>query len=116
MTYTKHRLFGLAGKGPTVALILFLLAAICLQVAGAVPAKGPDGGGQGNSPGCHCCHGKVFLKLDKRYDLKQLVFLSTLSFQLVAPPVRRVRRRFKVSRSLASAVFRPAGLRGPPSC
>src|SRR5580658_138875 len=107
MTSLRHRFL-------ESAVAFALLVAIGLQSTGAVPAKEPNGGGQGNIQGCHCCHGKVFLKLDKRYDLKPLVFLSTPSFQLVAPPVRRVRGRFLVLRGLALTLFRPAGLRGPP--
>jgi hypothetical protein len=116
-TYLRHRFLG-----PAVALVM--LVAICVQVTGTVPvqgpngtlsAQGPNGGGRGNIPGCHCCHGKVFLKLDKRYDLKPLVFLSTPSFRLVVPQVRRVRGCFPVLRGSSLAVLRPAGLRGPPT-
>jgi hypothetical protein len=106
-TYLRHRFLN-----PAVALAM--LVAICVQVAGTGSLQGPNGGGRGNIPACHCCHGKVFLKLDKRYDLKSLVILSTPSFRLVVPQVRRVRGCFPVLRGLASAVFRPAGLRGPP--
>lgn len=96
------------------AVAMAMLVVIGLQSAGAVPANEPNGGGRGNIPGCHCCHGKVFLKLDKRYDLKPLVILSTPFFQLVAPPVRRICGGFLVLGGWASTVFRPAGLRGPP--
>jgi hypothetical protein len=106
-TYLKHHFL-------ESAVAMAMLLAIGLQSTGAVPAKGPDGGGRGNIPGCHCCHGKVFLKLDKRYDLKPLVLLSTPFFQLAVPTVRRVCGRFLVVRGWASTVVRPAALRGPP--
>ena len=96
MTYLRHRYL--------VVFAILLLAVICLQ--GAV------GGYRGLTH--KCCHGKVFLKRDRGHQLMPVVFLSTLYFEPVVLPVRRMHRVFYFSHGMAAVISRPALLRGPP--
>lgn len=126
LAYIKHRAsahaggasgagFGLVARCGSGAFALFLLlVVICVQPTGAVAAQRAGGGDRGGIPRCHCCHGKVYLKLDKRYDLKPLVVLFLSFSETAVVPVRQVHCGCAVMRHLRAAVFRPASFRGPP--
>ncbi|HXB94953.1 MAG TPA: hypothetical protein VNU70_07335 [Puia sp.] len=103
MTYLRHPFH--------VTLTIFLMMAICLRGTGVLPAQRPTGGDNK----AHCCTGKFFLQLDKRYDLKPAVFLSTPSFQLVTPPSRKLNRTYQLAPGPVAALVRPAWLRAPPA-
>lgn len=105
MTCQKHRL--------QVALTIFLMVVICLQATGFITVQRPDDAGRGNSRS-HCCHGKVFLKLDRRIDPKPTAYLSTPSSQLIVPPSRRVYHEVFMSPRPVAGKVRPARMRGPP--
>jgi len=117
----------------TVALSKCLLPVICLILltaqltyqpicfcfhspgtGAATIAQQPGGDGPGSLPNAHC-HNKVYLSLDKRYDLKPILFIPAASFHVTAlVPVRQVPAYFFCPR-LAAATVRPSCLRGPPS-
>lgn len=80
MTYLRHRC--------TVAFVLLLLIVICMQSTGALPSQRPVANPAGNIPTCHCCHGKLFVKLDRRFDLKP-VFLQPSRVIGLGGPVTR---------------------------
>ena len=69
---------------------------------------------QENTPNPHC-HPKIYLSLDKRYDLKPLFFIPLPSFRLAALSVEHLTTAYSFSASLAAGAVRPACLRGPPS-
>jgi hypothetical protein len=80
----------------------------------ATVAQQAGGDGSGGLPNAHC-HNKVYLSLDKRYDLRPVLFLPAPSFRVAALiPVRHVPAYFFCLR-LAAATVRPSCLRGPPS-
>ena len=73
------------------------------------PARDP-----GNTPDEHC-HRRVYLLVDKRYDLKPVLFLPVPLFRWVVVPVERLAPADVFSAELAAGAVRPACLRGPPS-
>jgi hypothetical protein len=99
------------------AQLTFESCCICFHPNGsgtAMVAQQPGGDGPGNLPNAHC-HNKVYLSLDKRYDLRPVLFLPAPSFRVTAlVTVRHVPAYFFYPR-LAVATVRPACLRGPPS-
>jgi hypothetical protein len=116
MTFLKNTCFA--------ALTICLIAMICLQSSGvtlvqrsggnAVTGNAPAANAPAGTPNMHC-HGKLFLKLDKRYDLKPVFFLPVVYFRVAAFPVGRVDRPYQFSWGLVAGVLRPGNLRGPPS-
>jgi hypothetical protein len=106
MTYLRHRY--------TVAFVTLLLAVICLQSSGALLVQVRDGATGRNVPTCHCCHAKVFLKLDWRVDLKPVFLLPS---RIICPgdmPMKRTYCSFHFSCTLPARSITAARLRGPP--
>lgn len=107
MAYLRHR--------ATVAFALLLLAVICLQSSGAALAQGLDGTTRRNVPTCHCCHAKVFLKLDRRFELKPVFLLPSRIVCLSDPSaVRQPYPTFLFLGELPAGTNTVARLRGPP--
>ena len=106
MTYLRHRC--------TVAFVLLLLAVICLQSSGAAAMPGADGANRRNIPTCHCCHAKVFLKLDRRFDLKPVFLLPARIICLGDPTVKRTPFSLLFFYMLPAGSTTAARLRGPP--
>lgn len=91
----------------------------CSRWAGAATPTAANllrqpGRDQGNTPDAHC-HRKVYLLVDKRYDLKPVLFLPVPLFRLVVVPVEHRAPTDVFSAELAAGAVRPACLRGPPS-
>lgn len=106
MTYFRHRY--------PVAFVIVLLAVICIQSTGAIQARRPDGGDRRGVPCAHCCHGKVFVQLDRRYDFRPVAVLSSCSCEVAVLPVSRPRRAIVNIKGPAAGVFRMTRFRGPP--
>jgi hypothetical protein len=106
MTYSKHRY--------PVAFVIVLLAVICLQSSGAIQVQRPDGGDQRGFPCAHCCHAKVFLQLDRRYELRPVFDLPSFTCSRAELPVRPPRRANVYIPGPAAGVLRRAWYRGPP--
>jgi hypothetical protein len=96
-----------------VAFAVLLLTVICLQSSGAVAMQSPGANGR-NVPTCHCCHGKVFLKLDGRFDLKPVFLLPARIICLSDPTVKRTYSSFLFICALPAGSTTAARLRGPP--
>lgn len=106
MTYLRHRC--------TVAFAILLLTVICLQSSGALLVQGPDANNGRNIPTCHCCHAKVFLKFDRRFDLKPVFLLPSRIVtpgDLVTTPTHPT---FLFFCTLAARTTTSTTLRGPP--
>ena len=74
------------------------------------PARDP-----GNTPDEHC-HRRVYLLVDKRYDLKPALFLPAPLFRLAGIPASTVVEADCFSSMSIAGVVCPAFLRGPPAC
>ena len=106
MTYLRHQC--------TVAFTFFLLTFICMQASGALPGQQADGGSGRNIPSCHCCHGKVFLAFDRRFDLKPVFLLPSYIICNSDPAVRPAYALSFSFCTLSTATIAAARLRGPP--
>ena len=84
-----------------------------LAATPATLAKQP-GRDTGNTPDAHC-HRKVYLLVDKRYDLKPVLFLPVPLFRLAVVSIGHVAPADGFSPRLAAGTVRQACLRGPPS-
>src|SRR6185312_7674371 len=107
MTYLRHQC--------SVAFALVLLIVICVQSTGALPSQGPDANPGRNTPTCHCCHGKLFVKLDRRFNLKP-VFLPPS--RVIGPdgPAKRPKISFRIFLCLLhTGAGTTARWRGPPN-
>ena len=106
MTYFKHRYL--------VAFAVLLPAMLLLQSSGMSLVQRPDASGRRNIPTCHCCHAKVFLKLDRRFDLKPVFLLPARIICLGDPTVKRTPFSFLFFYMLPAGSTTAARLRGPP--
>ncbi|HEV2482427.1 MAG TPA: hypothetical protein VGS79_22335 [Puia sp.] len=106
MTYLRHRC--------TVAFALVLLTMICVQSTGALSAQRPGADPGRNIPTCHCCHGKVFVKLDRRFNLKPVFLLPARVICLADPVVRPIVHFSFLLCVLPARISITARWRGPP--
>ena len=106
MTYLRHRY--------SVAFAILLLTVICLQSSGALLMQGPDGNNGRNIPTCHCCHAKVFLKFDRRFDLKPVFLLPSRIISLGDPSTTPPHPTFLFFCTLPAMTTAATTLRGPP--
>ena len=106
MTYLRHQY--------TMAIAFLLLTVICLQSSGVSLVQHPDAGGRRNIPICHCCHGKIFLKLDRGFDLKPVLLLPLRVVYAGDPVLRRIYSSFLFFCLLPAGISMAARLRGPP--
>jgi hypothetical protein len=106
MTYLRHQY--------TVAIAFFLLTVICLQSSGVSLVQRPVANGRRNIPTCHCCHAKVFLKLDRGFDLKPVLLLPSRVVCVGDPAVRLICSSFLLFCLLPAGTSMAVRLRGPP--
>lgn len=106
MTYLRHR--------STVALILLLLTVICVKSTGALQMQRPDADAGRNMPTCHRGRGKLFVKFDRRFDLKPVFLLPSRIICLGDPAVRPLVSFSCFLCVLPTGVDTTARWRGPP--
>ena len=123
MNLSLHRYIVALSKCLLPVICLILLTAqltyqpFCFHSPGtgaATVAQQPGGDGPGSLPNAHC-HNKVYLSLDKRYDLKPILFIPAASFHVTALVLVRQVPAYFFSSRLTAGTMRPACLRGPPS-
>lgn len=81
---------------------------------GAMALSKQRAGDPGNMPVLHC-HGRVYLQLDKRYDLKPAAFFLPAPFiRPAAAMTGHPDRGYPFSCGLSAGALRLSCLRGPP--
>jgi hypothetical protein len=107
---------------PVISLILLTAQLTYQPICFHSPAKDaatlmqqPRGGGPGDLPASRC-HGKVLLSLDKRYDLKPVLFLPAPLFRLAVMDAPMTASADYFSSAIAAGKVRAHCYRGPPSC
>ena len=106
MTYFKHRYL--------VAFAVLLPAMLLLQSSGMSLVQRPDASGRRNIPTCHGCHAKVFLKLDRGFDLKPVLLLPSRVVRVGDPALELICSSFLYFYLLPAGTSTAARLRGPP--